>query len=92
MIMIRASRIKVFIAIWARICIQIFSDAQRVSTTTTQNSLLIQLFGRPAFWLMIFTNIVTQITWIKNLTTLEFYSNNVQFAMIMFTAGFLIYK
>ena len=90
--MIRTSRIKLFIAVRARICIQIFSDAQRVSTTTTQNSLLIQLFRRPVFWFMVFTNIVTQITWIKSLTTLEFYSNNVQFAMIMFTASFLIYK
>ena len=92
MIMIRTSRIKLFIAVRTRICIQIFSDTQHISTTATQNSLLIQLFRRPAFWFMIFANIVTQITWIKSLTTLEFYSNNVQFAMIMFTAGFLIYK
>ena len=92
MIMIRASRIKLFIAVRARICIQIFSDAQRVSTTTTQNSLLIQFFRRPAFWFMIFTNIVTQIAWIKSLTTFEFYSYNIQFTMIMLTASFLIYK
>ena len=92
MIVIGASGIKLFIAIWARICIHIFSDAQRVSTTTTQNSLLIQLFRRPAFWFMIFTDIVTLVTWIKSLATLEFYSNYVQFTMIMLTAGFLIYK
>lgn len=92
MIVIGTSRIKLFIAVRTRIRIQIFSDAQRVSTTTTQNSLLIQLFGRPAFWLMIFAGIVTQIAWIKSFTTLEFYSNYVQFTMIMFTAGFLIYK
>jgi len=35
MIVIGASGIKLFITIWARICIQIFSDAQCVSTTTT---------------------------------------------------------
>ena len=92
MIMIRTSGIKLFIAVRARICIQIFSDTQHISTTTTQNSLLIQFFRRPAFWFMVFTNIVTQITRIKSLATLEFYSNYVQFAMIMFTAGFLIYK
>ena len=91
MIMIRTSRIKLFIAIWARICIHIFSDAQHIPTTATQNSLLIQLFRRPAFWFMVFANIMTQIAWIKSLTTLEFYSNYVQFAMIMFTASFLIY-
>ena len=92
MIMIRTSRIKLFIAVRARIRIQIFSDTQHIPTTATQNSLLIQFFRRPAFWFMIFTNIVTQITWIKSLTTFEFYSNYVQFAMIMFTASFLIYK
>lgn len=92
MIMIRTSRIKLSIAVRARICIQIFSDTQYIPTTATQNSLLIQLFRRPAFWFMVFTNIVTQITWIKSLTTFEFYSNYVQFAMIMFTASFLIYK
>ena len=92
MIMIRTSGIKLFIAVRARICIQIFPDTQHISTTTTQNSLLIQFFRRPAFWFMIFTNIVTQIAWIKSFTTLEFYSYNIQFTMIMFTAGFLIYK
>ena len=92
MIVIRTSRIKVFIAVWARIRIQIFSDTQHIPTTTTQNSLLIQLFIRPAFWFMVFTNIVTQIAWIKSFTTLEFYSNYVQFTMIMLTASFLIYK
>lgn len=92
MIVIGASGIKLFIAIWARICIQIFSDTQRVSTTTTQNSLLIQLFRRPAFWLVVFAGIVTKVTRIKSLTTLEFYSYYVQLAMIMLTAGFLIYK
>ena len=44
MIVIGASGIKLFIAIWARICIHIFSDPQLISTTATQNSLLIQLF------------------------------------------------
>ena len=92
MIVIRTSRIKFFIAVCARIRIHIFSDTQHIPTTTTQNSLLIQLFIRPAFWFMVFTNIVTQIAWIKSFTTLEFYSYNIQFTMIMFTAGFLIYK
>ena len=92
MIMIRTSRIKLFIAVRARICIQIFSDTQRVSTTTTQNSLLIQLFRRPAFWLVVFANIVTKVTRIKSLTTFEFYGYYIQLAMIMLTAGFLIYK
>lgn len=90
--MIRASRIKLFIAVRARICIQIFSDTQRVSTTATQNSLLIQLFRRPAFWLVVFAGIVTLVTWIKSLTAFEFYSDYIQLAMIMFTASFLIYK
>ena len=92
MIVIGTSRIKLFIAVWARICIQIFSDTQHIPTIATQNSLLIQLFRRPAFWFMVFAGIVTQITRIKSLATLEFYSNYVQFTMIMFTAGFIIYK
>ena len=92
MIVIGASGIKLFIAIWARICIHIFSDAQCVSTTTTQNSLLIQLFRRPAFWLVVFASIVTKVTRIKSLTAFEFYSDYIQLAMIMLTAGFLIYK
>ena len=92
MIVIGASGITLFITIWARICIQIFSDTQRVSTTATQNSLLIQLFRRPAFWLVVFAGIVTLVTWIKSLTAFEFYSDYIQLAMIMLTAGFLIYK
>ena len=92
MIVIGASGIKLFIAIWARICIQIFSDTQHIPTIATQNSLLIQFFRRPAFWLVVFAGIVTKITRIKSLTTLEFYSYYVQLAMIMLTAGFLIYK
>jgi hypothetical protein len=92
MIVIGTSRIKLFIAVRARICIQIFSDAQRVSTTTTQNSLLIQLFRRPAFWFVVFAGIVTKVTRIKSLTTFEFYGYYIQLAMIMLTAGFLIYK
>ena len=92
MIMIRTSGIKLFIAVRARICIQIFPDTQHISTTATQNSLLIQLFRRPAFWLVVFASIVTKITRIKSLTAFEFYSDYIQLAMIMLTAGFLIYK